>query len=89
MHRVGSFLRSRSALLAIMLAVLVLALLAPGPKASLACAGTYILTRYYSDATYTTQIGECYRDCSCNYYCDGQTSSYRKITYSCCAYNGC
>jgi hypothetical protein len=91
MHRLSPLLlnRNRFVLLAVLLAIVGLALVVPGPQAASACAGTAVDTQYYSDASHTTEVGDCYRDCSCNVTCWGTRTSFIVRDFYCCQYNGC
>jgi uncharacterized protein DUF6289 len=60
------------------LVLLALSLLAASPRTSSAT-GTYCETAFYSDATYTTIVGERIKNCDNSVYTWGTTSPY-KIT---------
>ncbi|MFL6196823.1 MAG: hypothetical protein ACJ75H_21750 [Thermoanaerobaculia bacterium] len=86
------FLRSRRALLAATLVVLgcVLGLLTPVQDAQSAiCAFSPVIRTYYSNATYTTVVGQRGRDCACEPVFWGVTSAYVKSQTLCCSVNTC
>ncbi|HEX3555275.1 MAG TPA: DUF6289 family protein [Thermoanaerobaculia bacterium] len=92
MQRVTLFLRSRGALLAIVLVVLgsVLGLLAPADVAqSAVCAFRPIVRTYYSDASHTTVVGQRGTDCGCNPIFWGVTSAFVTSQSLCCNVNTC
>jgi len=68
----------------LMLLATSLVLLTPA-KAEAACCGHRITERYYSDATKTTQVGQCVEDeCAGTYTCTGQETEYITATSVCC-----
>ena len=89
MNGIKTFLRSRVALLAILLVALsgVAGLLQPVQAA--ACVFRPIVTTYYSDATHTTVVGQCGLDCSCSEFCWGVQTQYRVNSRLCCTVNTC
>lgn len=92
MKRTKMFLRSRGALLAIVVVALgsVLGLLTPPDIAqSAVCAFRPITRNYYSDATYTNLVGQRGIDCNCNEFSWGITTAYVKNTTQCCPYFTC
>jgi hypothetical protein len=92
MNKVNMFLRHRGALLAVLLIVLgsALGLLTPVDEAQSAiCAFRPVIRTYYSDATYTTAVGQRGNDCSCNGVFWGVTSAYVQSQTLCCSVNSC
>lgn len=92
MKNVRVFLKSRALLLAAVLGVLggSFGLLAPAKVAhSAICAFRPIIRTYYSDATYTTAVGQRGTDCSCNSVFWGVTSAYVQSQTLCCSVNTC
>jgi hypothetical protein len=75
-----SFLRKLS-LLAAIVAVLAVALVGPHqPVAMAVCpdaAGVY----YYSDATYTTKVGQCTHACCRGWTCTGTLTNYSVVVW--------
>jgi hypothetical protein len=92
MKRVRVLLRSRAALLVVVLAGLgsVIGLLPPANDVhSAICAFRPIIRTYYSDATYTTEVGQRGTDCACEPVFWGVTSPYVISTTLCCNVNTC
>jgi hypothetical protein len=91
MKIVPKSLRSRAARLALLLVVLgsVTGLLSPVQEAQAACAFRPVLRSYYSDATYTTMVGQRGNDCTCNGVFWGVTSSFMKSETLCCPVYTC
>lgn len=91
MKRLRTILRSRAALLIVVTAMLasVIGLLPPTKAALAACAFRPTIRTYYSDATYTTVVGQRGYDCSCNDVFGGVTSPYLISTTLCCSVNTC
>jgi predicted acyl esterase len=79
-------LSNRLSLLAGLLALLTAALAAPQPAARAVCpdAGT---VRYYSDATYTVQVGSCSHACCKTWTCTGQLTQYSIAHMVSCDFN--
>ncbi len=82
---------SRVTQLVFLLAVLgVTGLLSPVEEAqSAACAFRPVIRTYYSDATYTVEVGQRGNDCTCNGVFWGVTSSFVKSQTLCCPVNQC
>jgi predicted lipoprotein with Yx(FWY)xxD motif len=77
-------LRRRLVLLLALLAVLGFTLAGPQQPAALHAACTVltnniVLVYYYSDATYTTKVGQCYHSCCQSWTCSGTLTQYSKI----------
>jgi hypothetical protein len=92
MRKIRVFLKSRTLLLAAVLGIVggTFGLLTPaGVAHSQTCAFRPVLRTYYSDATYTTAVGQRGNDCSCNGVFWGVTSSYVKSQTLCCSVNTC
>jgi len=54
-------------------------------KADAICCGRRITEHYYSDATYTTQVGTCIdNECTGTYTCTGTQTIYERDTSICC-----
>lgn len=79
-------LRSRLTLLLALLAIFAIAVAGPQPAAIAYCGGDTGSVRFYSDATYTTQVGYCWKNCiQCRWFCSGQTNTgYRIEDISAC-----
>jgi hypothetical protein len=67
--------RFRLSLLAVLLAVLSATLAAPQPSALAVCPDA-ATDYYYSDATFTTQVGECHHACCQLWTCTGTVTFY-------------
>lgn len=92
MKNASQFLRTRRALLVAVVLVLgsALGLLAPVQDAQSAiCAFSPVVRTYYSDATYTTVVGQRGRDCACEPIFWGVTSAFVKSQTLCCSVNTC
>jgi hypothetical protein len=76
-------LRRRLVLLLALLAVLGFTLAGPQqPSLHATCSfatDNIVLTYYYSDATYTTKVGQCYHSCCESWTCSGTLTQYSKI----------
>jgi hypothetical protein len=71
-------------LLLALLAILGFTLAGPQQPAALHAACTVatdniVLVYYYSDATYTTKVGQCYHSCCQAWTCSGTLTLYSKI----------
>lgn len=66
-----------------MLALVALALFVGGPRAGSA-SGTYCETAFYSDATYTTIVGERFKSCNGSVVLYGVTSPYKIMSCEPC-----
>jgi uncharacterized protein DUF6289 len=87
MQKVRTFLKSRSALLAVVAVVLssTLGLLSPVEVAhSSICAWRPIIRTYYSDATHTTEVGQRGLNCNCDDISWGVTSAFVVNFTQCC-----
>jgi hypothetical protein len=71
----NNLLRHRLSLLLALLAVFTVAFAGFQPSAMAVCADGAI-DSYYSDATYTTQVGECHHECCQLWTCTGQVTMY-------------
>ena len=78
-----TLLNNRLSLLGALLAILTVTLAGPQHAAKAVCpdAGT---VRYYSDATYTTQVGSCSHACCKTWTCTGQLTNYSIATMRSC-----
>jgi hypothetical protein len=76
-------LRNRLSLLVALLAVLTVALAGPQPSAMAVCPD-FGNVRYYSDATYTTQVGFCSHACCKTWTCTGTLTNYSIATMRSC-----
>ena len=80
MHHLRSISRSRLSLLLALLAIFAVTLAALPHPALAACAdGVY--ESFYSDATFTTQVGECHHNCCQLYTCTGTVTMYGRVDY--------
>ncbi len=73
-------LRHRLSLLLVLLAVLTATFAGPKPSALAVCPDA-ARDRYYSDATYTVQVGECWHACCQLWTCTGQVTLYGLNVY--------
>lgn len=96
MNSASNPLRRRLILLLALLVVLGITLAGPRQPAALnaACsAGTdnTVLVYYYSDATYTTKVGQCFHGCCESWTCSGTLTLYSKIQFreQCCSGQAC
>jgi hypothetical protein len=80
------FLFNRLSLLLALLAILATSLAGPLPCASASCPDRANI-RYYSDATYTTQVGYCYHNCCELWTCTGQLTDYYIVRKFPCDFN--
>jgi hypothetical protein len=65
----------RRALLAVLLIAAAFVVTAPQSASAIAGGNTYC--EYYSDGTYTTQVGWCGPDCCGNFSCSGEQTKYK------------
>jgi hypothetical protein len=92
MQKIIVFLKSRGALLMVLLVVLggTLGLIAPVESAhSAICNFRPTIRTYYSDASHTTVVGQRGTDCSCNPVFWGVTSAFVTSQQLCCNVNTC
>jgi hypothetical protein len=85
LSHVRNFSRSRlSLLLALVVATAAMAL-ASLPRPAMAGCVDAVYESFYSDASFTTQVGECHHDCCQLYTCTGQVTGYGRVDerYSC------
>jgi hypothetical protein len=76
-----NFLRHRLSRLLALLAIFAMTLAGPRPPAALAAACNAASVDYYSDATYTTVVGNCTHGCCRNWTCTGQLTQYSVVVY--------
>lgn len=80
MNRIKNFLCNRLSLVLTLLAILSVSL---AGSLSLPCASASCPDRakiwYYSDATYTTQVGYCYHECCQLWTCTGELTDYYRV----------
>lgn len=81
MNSVRKLLRSRLSLLLATLALFAIALAGPRPPAAQATCVPAALVYYYSDATYTTKVGQCVHACCKLWTCTGELTQYSKVIY--------
>jgi hypothetical protein len=86
MRILKSYWTTRTALLIMLLIALTASIVILVPaKAYAACCGWRTTERYYSDATFTTQVGTCIDDeCAGTYTCTGTQTAYETATQTCC-----
>jgi len=92
MQRVKAFLKSRGALLAVVVVVLgsTLGLLSPAKEAhSGTCAWRPIIRTYYAEAAHINVVGERGLNCNCDDISWGVTSPYVVNYVQCCFYFAC
>jgi hypothetical protein len=70
---------------AFVVALLTVALAMPAPRASAVglCGYSYAY-EYFSNSTYTVQVGECMETCQGEYQCTGEKTSYSKYVQGRC-----
>lgn len=73
--------RRRLVLLLAALAVLAVALAGPRQPAASAAVCNAASVDYYSDATYTTVVGNCTHGCCQNWVCTGTLTQYSVVVY--------
>jgi hypothetical protein len=76
-----NFLRHRLSLLLAVLAVLAISLAGPRQPAASANCPAAASVDYYSDATYTTVVGNCIHGCCRNWTCTGQLTQYSLVVF--------
>ncbi len=81
LNNVRKFLRSRISLLLAVLGIFGLAMAGPQQKTALAVCPDAALVYMYSDATYTTKVGQCVHACCQVWTCTGTLTNYQKIIY--------
>jgi membrane-associated PAP2 superfamily phosphatase len=76
----------KAAFLVMLLMLLSTSIVLLTPAKAYACCGWRIVERYYSDASYTTQVGTCIEDeCAGTYTCSGDVSgNFIRATQTCC-----
>jgi lipopolysaccharide export system protein LptC len=80
LNSLRTLLRHRLTLLLATLAVFALAMVGPRqPEAEAVCNAASV--DYYSDATYTTVVGNCTHGCCRNWVCTGQLTEYSVVVY--------
>jgi hypothetical protein len=63
--------------------VMVMAALIPGPGPAQACQSFTDFWTYFSNASHTTVVGRCEKDCGCApRFCSGQQTQYYIVTTS-------
>jgi hypothetical protein len=88
MRILKSYWTTRTALLAMLLLALPasMVVLVPATAHASYCCGWNHFSKYYSDATYTTLVGQCNdSDCTGQITCWGTETIYERDTTSCCA----
>ncbi|HEY3570961.1 MAG TPA: hypothetical protein VGP73_23725 [Thermoanaerobaculia bacterium] len=80
MNSARNLLRRRLILLLALLAVLSVSLAGPHQPAALAVCNSASVD-YYSDATYTTVVGNCTHGCCQNWVCTGTLTQYSVVVY--------
>ena len=78
LSHVQNFSRSRLSLLLGLAATFALTLACLPHPAAAACADA-VYESFYSDATFTTQVGECHHECCQLYTCTGQVTQYGRV----------
>lgn len=86
MNLAKNFLRSRLSLLLVLLAIFAVTLAMSQPAAVASCPDAANV-RYYSDATYTTQVGYCYHNCCELWTCTGKLTDYYIVRKRPCDFN--
>lgn len=77
---------TKAALLVMLLTLLATSMVLFVPREAYAfCCGHRITERYYSDASFTTQVGQCIEDeCAGTYTCTGEQTQFLTATSICC-----
>jgi hypothetical protein len=81
LNSAGNFFRHRLSRLLALLAIFAMTLAGPRQPAALAAACNTVSVDYYSDATYTTMVGNCIHGCCRNWTCTGQLTQYSVVVY--------
>jgi hypothetical protein len=84
-NRTRNILRSRLIPLLALLAIVAVSLAGPSQPAAVAACPDAANVRYYSDATYTTQVGYCFHDCCRLWTCTGQLTDYYIVRKRSCS----
>jgi hypothetical protein len=79
LSHVRNFSRSRLSLLLALLATFAVALAGLFPRPAMAACADAVWESFYSDATFTTQVGECHHTCCHLYTCTGQVTQYGRV----------
>ena len=87
MNLARNFLRNRLTLLVALLAVFTVALVGPHQPSAMAVCPDFGTVRYYSDATYTVQVGSCYHACCKTWTCTGTLTNYSIATMRACDFS--
>jgi hypothetical protein len=77
----GKSMRIRLGLLVAVLAIFAVAMVGPQQRAALAVCPDAALVYMYSDATYTTKVGQCVHACCQVWTCTGTLTNYQKVIY--------
>ena len=80
MNSLNSLLRHRLTLLLATVAIFALALVGPRQREAQAVCNAASVD-YYSDATYTTIVGNCTHGCCLNWVCTGTLTQYSKVAW--------
>jgi hypothetical protein len=78
LSHVQSFSRSRLSLLLALVATFAMTL-ACLPRPAVAACADAVYESFYSDATFTTKVGECHHACCQLYTCTGQVTQYGRV----------
>ena len=78
MSHIQSFSRSRLTRLLALVATFAMTL-ASLPRPAVAACPDAIWESFYSDATFTTKVGECHHACCKLYTCTGQVTQYGRV----------
>ena len=81
MNRAKSFFRSPLGVLLAVIVIFTVAFAGQGQRAGLATCPDAARVNYYSDATYTTEVGYCVHACCQLWSCFGQLTNYSKVAY--------
>jgi hypothetical protein len=81
LNSVRNLLRHRLSLLLATLAIFTMALAGPRQPAASANCVPAASVDYYSDATYTTVVGNCTHGCCRNWICTGTLTEYSRVAW--------
>jgi hypothetical protein len=81
LNSVRKLFRSRLTLLLALLAAFARTLAGPGQRAASATCVPAASVNYYSDATYTTVVGNCVHACCRTWTCTGQLTQYSVVVW--------
>ena len=85
-NRARNLLRSRLSLLVVLLALFAVTLAALPQQAAIAACPDAARVYYYSDASHTTLVGQCWHDCCRLWTCTGQLTDFWTVFKRPCSF---